>query len=79
MKIICISLIKLYQIIVSPFLGSNCRFYPSCSSYAISAIDSFGSIKGLNLSIKRLLKCHPFNDGGIDLVPIKKGNYKWTL
>ena len=76
MKIICISLIKLYQIIASPFLGSNCRFYPSCSSYAISAIDSFGSIKGLNLSIKRLLKCHPFNDGGIDLVPIKKGNYK---
>ncbi|MGS2720960.1 membrane protein insertion efficiency factor YidD [Paraglaciecola aestuariivivens] len=67
-----IGLIKLYKIVLSPLLGPTCRFHPSCSSYAIQAITEFGFIKGSWLSIKRILKCHPFNDGGYDPLPTKK-------
>lgn len=69
MKIVSLSIIKLYQSIVSPLLGSNCRFYPSCSNYALEAIKKHGNIKGYWLSIKRILKCQPFHQGGIDQVP----------
>jgi len=54
-------------------LGSNCRFYPSCSSYSLEALQSHGAIFGSYLTLKRLLKCHPFNQGGIDNVPEKFG------
>ncbi len=54
-------------------LGSNCRFYPSCSSYSVEALQSHGAIIGSYLTLKRLLKCHPFNEGGIDNVPEKFG------
>jgi putative membrane protein insertion efficiency factor len=54
-------------------LGSNCRFYPSCSSYSVEALQSHGAIIGSYLTLKRLLKCHPFNQGGIDNVPEKFG------
>jgi putative membrane protein insertion efficiency factor len=65
--------IKGYQRFISPFLGSNCRFTPSCSVYASEAISRFGVIKGGWLASKRILKCHPLNDGGDDPVPpIKK-------
>jgi len=64
-----ILLIRAYKVCLSPFLGKNCRFYPSCSSYSIEAIERHGCIKGLMLSIKRICKCHPFNPGGIDHVP----------
>lgn len=59
--------IKFYQNFISPLLGKHCRFYPSCSSYCYSAIKKNGINKGMCLSIKRILKCHPFNPGGIDL------------
>jgi putative membrane protein insertion efficiency factor len=69
MKKILIFIIRLYQIFLSPLLGKNCRFAPTCSSYAIKAIDKHGAIKGTRLAIIRILKCHPFNPGGYDPVP----------
>ncbi|QTS83563.1 membrane protein insertion efficiency factor YidD [Coxiella endosymbiont of Amblyomma nuttalli] len=70
-QFIFISLIKIYQCIVSPWFFSSCRFYPSCSSYAEKAIKQLGVIQGMYLSIFRLLRCQPFHLGGIDLIPIK--------
>jgi putative membrane protein insertion efficiency factor len=69
-----VGIIKLYQIVVSPMLGPTCRFYPSCSYYAIDAITQHGLTKGCWLSLKRILKCHPLHDGGYDPVPEKKQN-----
>lgn len=71
MKKILILLIKFYQKFVSPFLGKNCRFYPTCSCYGIEALEKHGFFKGIYLTIKRILKCNPFNKGGVDLVPEK--------
>lgn len=68
-KRIAISLVKGYQFIISPLLGNNCRFYPSCSHYMIQAIERFGIFKGSYLGIKRLAKCHPWHEGGMDPVP----------
>ena len=62
-------LIRLYQLAVSPLLGANCRFYPSCSSYALQAIERFGCLRGGWLSLKRIGRCHPWHPGGVDLVP----------
>ncbi len=64
-----IATVKLYQWLISPFLGNNCRFYPSCSAYCIEAMESHGVIKGLYLGIRRLLRCHPYSQGGYDPVP----------
>jgi len=64
--------IKAYQYGISPLLGKNCRFHPSCSNYAIEAINRFGVIKGCWLASKRILKCHPLNAGGEDPVPSSK-------
>jgi putative membrane protein insertion efficiency factor len=63
--------IKGYQRFISPLLGSNCRFQPTCSSYAIEAVNRFGVIKGSWLASKRILRCHPLNEGGDDPVPPK--------
>ncbi|MCM8772477.1 MAG: membrane protein insertion efficiency factor YidD [Candidatus Omnitrophica bacterium] len=60
-------LIKLYQILISPILGKNCRFYPTCSEFMLQSIEKY-KFKGLILGIKRILKCHPFNKGGYDPV-----------
>ena len=65
-------LIRFYQVAISPHLGKNCRFVPTCSQYATIAITRFGVIKGTYLTIRRLLKCHPFHEGGFDPVPEKK-------
>jgi uncharacterized protein len=64
-----LTIIKGYQSWISPVLGNNCRFQPSCSQYANEAITRFGILKGGWLSGKRILKCHPLNAGGIDPVP----------
>ena len=61
--------IKIYQVLLSPFLGRNCRFEPTCSYYSIESINKHGVLKGLNLAIKRILKCHPWGKSGYD--PIK--------
>lgn len=69
MSRILILCIRFYQISISPLFGPKCRFYPTCSAYAIEAIEKWGWIKGSWLSIKRLAKCHPFHPGGYDPVP----------
>lgn len=69
MRRIVISLIKLYQTILSPFVGQHCRFYPSCSTYALEALENHGTLQGLWLSIKRVSRCHPWHEGGVDPVP----------
>ncbi|THB63078.1 MAG: membrane protein insertion efficiency factor YidD [Gammaproteobacteria bacterium] len=65
-------LIRLYQKLLSPLLGNNCRFHPTCSQYTYTAIERHGTIRGLWLGLKRILKCHPFHPGGFDPVPEKK-------
>ncbi len=72
MKTISLFIIFIYQRTMSPFLPSQCRFYPSCSNYAHQAISIHGPLKGWVYSIKRLIKCHPFSSGGIDHVPKKE-------
>lgn len=72
MKQLFIQLIKFYQKAISPLIGPSCRFYPTCSNYALEAFHRFGAFKGLILTIIRISKCHPFHPGGIDLVPEKK-------
>ena len=70
MKTILLFFIRLYRRIISPLLGpSKCRFYPTCSAYAYEAITRYGALKGGFLTVKRILKCHPFNPGGYDPVP----------
>lgn len=69
MKKIALALIKGYKIFISPLLGRNCRFYPTCSEYTHEAIHKHGLFKGIFLGTKRLLKCHPFHAGGVDPVP----------
>lgn len=65
-----ISLVRIYQILISPFLGAGkCRYYPSCSNYFIEAIEKKGLIKGFLLGVWRILKCHPYSKGGFD--PVK--------
>ena len=64
-----ILLVKGYQLLISPFLGNNCRYYPTCSQYTIEAIELHGIFKGTWLGIRRISRCHPFHEGGIDPVP----------
>ena len=61
--------IRVYKLCISPLLPPSCRFYPSCSSYAIQAITLHGPLKGLWLAVTRILRCHPFCKGGYDPVP----------
>lgn len=69
MKRLLIALIKGYQFLLSPWLGNQCRFYPTCSSYAEHAILHHGALKGSWLAVKRLSKCQPWHAGGFDPVP----------
>jgi len=64
--------IRAYQYFLSPWLGHHCRFQPTCSSYAMEAIQVHGLWKGAYLSGRRLLRCHPWHSGGIDFIPLKK-------
>lgn len=64
-----LALIRGYQLVLSPWIGRQCRFYPTCSQYAAEAIDIHGLGRGTVMTIRRLSKCHPFHPGGVDLVP----------
>jgi putative membrane protein insertion efficiency factor len=71
MKTLLLILLRAYKFGISPFLGQNCRFYPSCSDYATEAIREYGAGKGAALAVTRLCKCHPWHPGGLDPVPKK--------
>jgi hypothetical protein len=64
--------IRGYQLAISPMFGPRCRFYPSCSCYAYTAIERYGILQGCWLGLRRLLRCHPFTEGGYDPVPDKR-------
>ncbi len=72
MRKIVVLVIDGYRLVISPWLGNNCRFYPSCSAYARTAIMRFGVLKGGWMSIRRLARCHPWHEGGVDPVPENK-------
>lgn len=72
MKHLFIFIIKGYQKVISPLKPATCRFYPTCSSYGLVAYQRFGALKGTYLTVKRIVKCHPFHPGGVDLVPEKQ-------
>jgi putative membrane protein insertion efficiency factor len=64
-----LKLLRAYKLLVSPLLGQRCRFYPSCSEYAAGCIEKHGLGRGLILAVKRIIRCNPFNPGGVDPVP----------
>jgi uncharacterized protein len=72
MRRLLILLINAYRYLLSPWLGQNCRFHPTCSCFAREAIELHGSLKGSWLACKRILRCHPWHDGGYDPVPPRK-------
>lgn len=69
LQYLLIGLVRFYQMVISPLKPPSCRFYPTCSSYAIEALQKHGPLKGGWLALKRISKCHPLHEGGIDLVP----------
>jgi putative membrane protein insertion efficiency factor len=69
MKSVLLGLIRVYQYLFRPVLGSNCRFAPSCSDYAREAVSTHGALKGSWLALRRVLRCHPYHPGGYDPVP----------
>ena len=74
MRWLLIGLIRVYRFLLSPWLGGHCRFHPTCSCYAITAIERYGALSGSAMAMRRLLRCHPWHPGGIDEVPEKDMN-----
>lgn len=80
LKLISLGLIYFYKFFISPFLPHCCIYSPSCSTYTLLAIKRFGVFKGARLGIKRILRCTPNNEGGLDRVPENlKGEFKWLI
>ncbi len=71
MRHLLIALVRVYQRLLSPLLGPRCRFYPSCSSYCVEALQKHGAARGTYLTARRIVRCHPLNEGGFDPVPEK--------
>jgi uncharacterized protein len=69
MKYVLIDLLKAYRAVISPLYGDVCRYYPSCSAYALEAVTTHGAVRGSVLTVRRLLRCHPWAAGGLDPVP----------
>jgi putative membrane protein insertion efficiency factor len=74
MRHLAVAVIRLYQLLVSPLLPAACRFYPSCSQYALLAIRDHGILRGGWLAVTRLARCNPWHPGGVDLVPQPTGS-----
>lgn len=68
-SLLLVLLVRAYQLLVSPLLGPRCRFYPSCSAYAVQALRVHGALRGTWLAVRRVARCHPWNPGGVDQVP----------
>lgn len=68
-QLILIRLVRGYQVAISPILPSSCRYYPTCSAYSLEALERYGALRGMRLTIGRILRCHPFRPGGYDPVP----------
>jgi hypothetical protein len=73
MKQLLVWLLRGYQLLVSPMLGQKCRFYPTCSNYAIEALKVHGAARGSWLALRRVCRCHPWHEGGVDPVPALSG------
>jgi len=69
MKRLALAVLRLYKKAVSPFLGTHCRYYPTCADYTFQAVEKYGVARGIFLGLKRLLRCHPFHAGGLDPLP----------
>lgn len=72
MRRVIIKLIGVYRYLISPFLGNNCRYYPTCSEYAQTSVERFGVFRGSWMAVRRISRCHPWHEGGVDPVPEKK-------
>jgi len=68
-KYVLIGLLKAYRLLISPLYGQRCRYYPSCSAYALEAVQTHGALRGSWLAVRRVGRCHPWSPGGVDLVP----------
>ncbi|MCB1865081.1 MAG: membrane protein insertion efficiency factor YidD [Chromatiales bacterium] len=77
MRPLLILLIKLYRLLLSPFVGQHCRFHPTCSHYAEEAVHTHGALRGTWLAIRRLGRCHPWAEGGLDPVPPGTGSARF--
>ena len=70
-RLVLVGLLRVYQTVISPMTGPSCRYYPSCSSYALVAVQRHGALRGTWLAVRRLARCHPWTPGGVDDVPPK--------
>jgi uncharacterized protein len=75
---VLVGLLTVYRRFVGPLLGPRCRFYPSCSAYALEAVQLHGAVRGSWLAVRRLGRCHPFHPGGLDFVPGSEGARKYA-
>lgn len=76
MRWLLVTLLKGYRLVVSPMYGQSCRYYPTCSAYALGSVERHGALKGSWLALRRLGRCHPWCAGGVDLVPSVEA-YRW--
>lgn len=76
MQTLLIKLVSLYRLLLSPWLGSACRFEPTCSKYALQALELHGAGQGSYLTLKRLVRCHPWCSGGLDPVPSARATFQ---
>ncbi|NOX76897.1 MAG: membrane protein insertion efficiency factor YidD [Gammaproteobacteria bacterium] len=76
MRTVLIVLVRTYRYLISPLMASHCRFYPSCSCYAQTALERHGALRGSWMALRRLARCHPWHEGGVDLVPESIGTFR---